>query len=219
MKAVVYTANLGGIDSPLNYREQNTNARITEIELVTYTDEAKPYRQFSGMHPRIESRFYKWMPHKLPELDGADYAIWVDSSANILTETFVTVIVALLGDSEIMCFRHPDGRDCIYQEAEFCSHWAKYVHQPMREQVEHYRSLGMPEHWGLYACGLVAYNMRKLPVHFLEENWYEMLKWSYHDQISVPYCCWRNDFKIKYLRVHQRSNHLINFFKPHNHHE
>jgi len=60
-------------------------------------------------------------------------------------------------DSGLAAHAHT-ARDCIYEEAvASVAYPEKYSTQPIMEQVDSYRAEGHPEHWGLWACGTLAW--------------------------------------------------------------
>jgi hypothetical protein len=117
----------------------------------------------------------------------ADLSIGVDGSMRIKCPTFVKDMRSNLANGDWAMFIHPD-RDCIYDEADLSATLFKYQGLPIFPQVDAYRST-VPPHCGLYACATIT---RREPlaerlgqVHDLW--WEENLKWTYQDQLSLPY--------------------------------
>ena len=83
-------------------------------------------------------------------------------------------------------FAHP-WRDCIYAEAEASVSLPKYDGQPVTEQAACYRRLGHPEHWGLWASGLIA-RQHTPEVKAHGAAWTrETDMWTLQCQISEPF--------------------------------
>ncbi len=117
----------------------------------------------------------------------ADLSIWIDASLRIKSSTFVADMRDHLGVGDWAMFAHP-WRDCIYDEAAASVILPKYQDLPILAQVEAYRSV-VPPHAGLYACGVIV---RREPTsdRMKKANelwWQENLKWTYQDQLSLPY--------------------------------
>lgn len=134
-----------------------------------------------GVHPNRAAKRPKYWPW---EYTDAPASIWVDASFRVVSATFAAEALACA--DPIAQFAHP-WRDCIYTEAEASAHLRKYDGEPVLKQAEHYRTLGHPEHWGLWATGVIARRhteaVRELGARWLAETY----EWSFQDQISQPY--------------------------------
>ena len=148
------------------------------------------------VHPRLQAKRFKILSHEifpgvpyLPFLFRRRYdmSIWIDASLQITSSTFVKDMRSKLGDGEWAMFVHPD-RDCIYEEALTSITMRKYQDVPILPQVETYRSV-VPPHGGLYACTVIVRRepstKRLKRVHSLW--WEENCKWTYQDQLSLPF--------------------------------
>lgn len=165
----VVSCSLGGYDTPKTRAPQSVPCEFTHI--TSWVDDAR--------HPRMIAKEPKLRPWQFTADDGP--WIWIDGSAQIVSPSFVEE--ALAAGGPIAQWRHPS-RDCIYQEATASLPLAKYKNTPVVEQAEHYRSLGYPEHGGLWATGLIVYHE---PLDYLADLWWaEMNRWGYQDQISQP---------------------------------
>jgi hypothetical protein len=143
--------------------------------------------------PRRRAKLPKINPHACPELSGYKYVIWVDGDIYIRSPSFVEEILSYLNNGMVIS-PHFDGRDCAYGEAEIRP--PKYYHEPLTAQAAYYRSRGFPEHYGLYENGVLARNMESPMVAELGALWYsQVMRWSYQDQVSLPYCLWRLDYQ------------------------
>jgi hypothetical protein len=138
--------------------------------------------------PRLAAKRPKMMPF---EFVDADLAVWLDGSAQVVDPTFRDFCVAAADGLDLVAWDHPEDRDCLYQEVDYCWHWEKYRDFPLRQQAAFYRALGMPERFGLWACGTLVWRntpeARLFGAAWLEEQ----RRWSIQDQVSFPYLLWR----------------------------
>jgi hypothetical protein len=204
MHAVVYTAIFGGYDVLKQPVPQDQSC-----DFICFTD-GRPSRQNGwriirvrrdrSLHPRMQAKQFKLLSHRIfprgrlawryapfSRRRPADLSIWVDASIQIKSSTFVRDLRAALGRHDWAMFVHPD-RDCIYDEALFSTEMIKYQGLPIERQAESYRSI-VPPHGGLYACTVIV---RREPAREQIESanelwWKENLKWTYQDQLSLPY--------------------------------
>lgn len=165
----------------------------------------------------MAAKRYKLLP---PGLDPD--VVWIDANMEVTSPAFVREALSFCEEG-IALHRHPR-RDCIYEEAEASlgleSQGGKYDGQPIREQVAHYYARGHPAHWGLWACGTIAWNRKDLRARSLGFSWLaECERWSFQDQLSFPYVCrkldiqpgsfpfdqiegWRPTLFNRWLRIH-----------------
>ena len=136
-----------------------------------------------GVHPNRAAKRPKFLPW---EYTDAHESVWVDGSFRVLSADFVRE--ALRHADPIAQFRHP-WRDCLYAEARTVSAIRKYESQIgiAEKQSAAYADAQHPEHWGLWATGVIA--RRHVPgVVRLGERWLEEVeRWTFQDQISQPF--------------------------------
>ena len=212
MHACIYTAIYGGYDT---LREQM--AQTIPTDFICFTDSpdvspAKPWSVVSNhdrpnLHPRMRAKYFKILSH-IVFPDGAvdrslvpsdfpartyDYLIWIDGSIQLVRPDFVEMIVSHMPEGGWTMLKHPQ-RDCIYDEAaESLRYYPnKYGHLPIIEQVESYRAEGYPEHNGLMACTVIGRTSKDRSLDRVNDMWWhENLRWSYQDQLSLPYVLWK----------------------------
>jgi hypothetical protein len=186
MKLAVYTAIAGDYD-PL--RE---HPHVDGVDWIAFTDRPEDARRadwqwrelVSGpeLGPRQRAKWYKINTHLL--LSEYDRTLWVDGSVQLHDPAFITTVLG--SDAAWTLFPHPD-RDCIYEEAIASRGLRKYDGCPIEAQVTHYRSIGHPEHWGLWCMTLMARNHRRPETFLLEERlWAEVDRWPTNDQLALP---------------------------------
>lgn len=134
-----------------------------------------------GLHPNRAAKRPKYEPWRYTD---AGASVWVDGSFRVTSRAFVADVLALA--DPIAQFVHP-WRDCLVEEAAASVSLAKYDGEPVLAQAARYRAAGHPEHWGLWATGVIA--RRHTPeVRYLGEKWTdETQQWSFQDQVSQPY--------------------------------
>jgi hypothetical protein len=204
MRVAVYSAIFGGYDSLKQPVAQNV-----ACDFICFTDSLPAGRNGAwqlvhvptgNIHPRMQAKYFKLMSHDVfpdgrlarqyansPETPQYDFTVWIDGRGQIVSETFIQDITAVVDESGWALFRH-SRRDCIYDEAEVSLQYKKYHTVPIREQVESYRQQGHPAHGGLYECGIIARREPLFP-RLREANvrwWEENLGWTYQDQLSLP---------------------------------
>lgn len=197
---VIYTANFGGRDTPrAQVLQQSPNL---DVRYLYYTDgeerAPEPWQTFPvyvspNKHPNLAAKWYKTHP---PGIANYDYALWIDANMEMRIPNFAELAIASVSDG-IAVWRHPR-RDNILDEMEASlgeeSQGGRYDHLPLRAQVEHYIKMGFPLSYGLYALGTIVWTSESAEA--VGEPWYsECVKWSYQDQLSFPFVCWRRGIK------------------------
>lgn len=137
--------------------------------------------------PRPEIRAVR--AAKDPKLFPWDYtpapaSVWIDAAYRIISPDFVRQAVALA--DPIAQFVHP-WRDCVYAEAAESVWMPKYAGEDFDAQVKEYRTEHRhPEHWGLWAAGVIA-RRHTGPVREFGEDWAELIdRGTVQDQVSEP---------------------------------
>lgn len=183
----VYTAITGEYDTLLPHPD------IPGVDWIAHLDKPQPRDDWhvvpipeNPAHPRIVAKAYKLLPWLFGEMGRYEHTIWIDGSHQITSPAFVDEALACLSPDGLAMHRHPM-RDCIYAEAGASSWMKKYEGLPIAEQVQHYRMLGHPEHWGLWACGCIARARNDRLSRLMLDWWDECQRWTYQDQISLPF--------------------------------
>jgi len=139
-------------------------------------------RQTSTLSPRRANREIKALLHRY--VTGP--TLYVDAEFKITGDPTEVVGAALDGH----CWAataHPS-RSCLFAEAEFCIR-KSCVDAPaaLRAQTERYRAAGMPEHWGLWAGGIIARIGDRDSERLGEAWWSEIQDGAERDQVSLPF--------------------------------
>jgi len=142
-------------------------------------------------NPRMAAKWWKLFP---PGTATGDISIWIDASITVTdVHEMVRVCKAALRDHDVAFFKHPE-RTNIFDEAIASLQMPnKYAGLPLLAQVESYREEGLPQDSGLWAGGVIA-RRHSLKRGIFEADWWEECKkWSYQDQLSLPYVLWKHD--------------------------
>ena len=218
-RVVVYTAVTGEYDEPIIPSYVNK-----DFDYICFTDNPQLKSDFWTIKLMEEEdidnirrvRKYKILPHKY--LSEYDYSIWIDTNFEI-TANLEDYIHKYSKENKLLAIKH-EFRDCIYQEAETCINSNKDSSDVITKQIDEYKKEGYPEHNGLIASGILFRNHNDKQVIKVMQDWYNQLEnYSYRDQLSFNYSCYKNNFtydeaKIFYLKnpYFQRHDHIKNGF-------
>jgi hypothetical protein len=217
MKVLIYSAIFGEYDHPKDIVKQSID---TDFMMVTDSQETHDEAVAKGWQvmmvdgsvastPRMRNRYYKTKPLAIP--GDYDIRIYIDGSAYIKSHDLTKMCVSQLGGYPLMVFRHPEGRDCIYQEAEYASTMPKYLSHKLVEWAAQYKQEGMPEHFGLWACGMLVTRNDQLITNLFGIWFQEQVNGCGLDQIALPYLLWKTGAPIKTLELDQYHNDYIEF--------
>lgn len=189
MKVAVVTSIFGGYDAPAQHVPQDT-----EAEYVLVTDRpcgCPPWRVVvearPQLHPRLGAKFAKCRPDAYAD---ADVYIWCDANVRVYDPGFISWCLKGLGDADIAIPRHPDAPR-ISDDMAMAMTQPRFSPLPMREQVAHYAAQGFDERFGNWWTGLVVRRGPAAAPSFGDAWLSEMIRWTYHDQLSLPYVMWR----------------------------
>lgn len=162
-------------------------------------------------HPRRDAKTAKLAPWRYLDTDAS---VWIDGSCEILDGSFREWIDAH-PPVELRAWRHPEPRTCLFEEAAYCQDWPKYRSERIREQTAAYRAAGMPERFGLYACGTLYWRHTARARAFGEAWLLEQYRYSIQDQVALPYLLWSlaidfspfagDEYANPYLRWHPHT--------------
>lgn len=170
MTVAIVSASFGEYDTPKQHVPQSI-----DVDWVNLTTNPWMY------HPRLAAKIPKFKPWDFT--DDHDVYIWIDGSAEIVSANFAADVVQALGDGDIGQFPHP-WRDCIYDEGAASKELLKYQGLRIDDQLAHYRIGGHPEHWGLWATGVIAWHRNQRTERLAHEWFTECRLWTYQDQLS-----------------------------------
>ncbi len=147
-------------------------------------------------NPRRNARWHKMNSHLL--LPNYKYTIWLDGSMEMHLKAQELIDKYLKG-ADIVAFRHPDVRDCLYEEAITCQRLNLDDTETINKQVAFYHQEGYPEHNGLAETKVVIRKNNPKVERFNRLWLYEITNRSLRDQVSFNYCVWKAKVKLNYM--------------------
>ena len=197
-KIAIYTAIFGDYD-PLKMQVPQQ----LPVDFLCFTDGRPAPHNWQVIHvptqnvpPRQQAKEFKLLPHRIPQLAGYDYTIWIDGSMQITSADFAPWAVSCIKNSGWAIFTHNEF-SCAYEEAAAMAVTKKYRDAPLGAQAAHYRATGFPDQSGLYMNALIARDMHNTQWQKLCEAWWqENLRWTLRDAVSLPYVLWRGNGKL-----------------------
>ena len=152
-KTIIYSTIFGDYDNAIE------QPKMPRVKYVMYTDnpnlnapgwEVIHVPWFSGLHPRLKAKWFK-----IVGFPTGCKSIYIDGNIRLNHADSVHKLLKWC-KSGVAVYKHPEGRDCIFDEAEYCQDFPKYRECPIIEQAQHYADVGMPAHYGLWACGIIV---------------------------------------------------------------
>lgn len=194
-KAVIYTAITGEYDDLIEPAFTDANIRYI---CVTNNDNLKSdvweilkIKDVSLSNVMLARRI-KLLPWEYFESDN-ELNIWVDANLPIKGD-LLEYAGMYMHDKGMLCFPHSD-RCCICDEAAAVITHRPDVKKDVILQTAEYMKKGMPMDFGLYETGCMVRDFSNPKVKKLMLDWWnEIVKYTYRDQISLPYVCWKNKY-------------------------
>lgn len=186
---VIYTAIFGGRDA-IN----DSHVRTEGWDYVLFTDNPELRSDFWDVRvvqsehddPARAHKPYKLLPHiHLPEYKKS---IWVDANLQLNSLSDFDCLRC-----DVAMFEHPY-RDCIYEEAEFCSYLNLDNEETINRHVDFLRDCGYPRNNGLN-CGGFIYRDHKKCVKVYNMCFALTKAFSKRDQLSMMFSLWVNGMK------------------------
>jgi hypothetical protein len=149
------------------------------------------------------AKYYKIQTHKIDILEKYDYYIWIDGSL-YLRDNFVNNILNLINSNkniDLINFKH-SSRSNIKDETYFCKDWKKYKDQELENQHKNYINSGFPDNIGLFELTSFYRKNNKQTNNVFDNWWLQNQKFSYQDQLSLPYSIWKSN-KINHLVLNE----------------
>ena len=173
---------------------------IPNVDKFCYTDLdiKNDFYEIRGMElnrldPTRRNRFVKiCIPDEI--FDNYEYSLYLDSK-HPMSIDFEQLLSCMEPESDFLLSKHPR-RDCIYEEGKVCIEKGKGFRAGILKQLDFYRSENYPPHNGLYAAYWLFRRHTKKLKEFSKLWWEQVDKYSYRDQISLPYVAWKYGMKI-----------------------
>lgn len=204
MGLTLISAVFGGYDSP---RPLPADHGFDDAVLVTDNPElvADGWRvivEEPSDRPRLAAKRAKLTPWHYVD-DAA--SVWIDGSCEVTGGLFRAWLDGQPA-ADLIAWRHPEPRDCLYAEAVYCQDWPKYAREPIRAQTARYRAAGMPEHFGLYAAGTLLWRHTDAARAFGAAWLAEQEAGSIQDQVSLPFLLWSQPIDFATFDAHEYVN-------------
>jgi hypothetical protein len=198
-RIVVYTCISGSYDKLKEVSKKESNISyicFTDSEISSDTWEIRKIPEFLNyLEPTKRARCLKILPHLF--LNDYDVSVWVDGAIEVLGNINELVILKLKNNFAIS--KHPD-RICIYQEALKIVELNKDYKEVVDKQIDKYKKMNYPEHFGLVQSGIIIRNHNEVGVIKLCELWWnELLRHSKRDQLSFNFSLWIVNIEIDIL--------------------
>ena len=143
--------------------------------------------------PIRKQRFVKiCIPDEI--FDNYEYSVYVDCKRNSVID-FKWLLDFMESQSDFITRRHKT-RDCVYDEGRICIEKRIDDEATILEQLDFYRSEGYPAHNGLHYSYILLRRHTEKMKEFSRLWWGQLERYSFRDQISLPYVAWKYDMKI-----------------------
>lgn len=195
-RIVVYTCISGNYDKLKEVSKKESNISyicFTDSEISSDTWEIRKIPEFLNyLEPTKRARCLKILPHLF--LNDYDVSVWVDGAIEVLGN--INELVSLKLKNNFTISKHPD-RICIYQEALKIVELNKDYKEVVDKQIDKYKKMNYPEHFGLVQSGIIIRNHNDEEVIKLCELWWnELLRHSKRDQLSFNFSLWLVNIEI-----------------------
>lgn len=194
-KFVLYTAVFGRLRA---FRIPKIS--IPDVDKICFTDlniGNKFYKikkmNFDNLDRIRRQRFVKiCIPDEI--FDNYEYSVYVDCKRNAVID-FDWLLTFMEPQSDFLTRQHRQ-RNCIYDEGMACIAKRKDNKDVILKQLDFYRSENYPTHNGLLYSFMILRRHTKRLKEFSRLWWEQLERYSFRDQISLPYVAWKHGMKI-----------------------
>jgi len=194
-KFVLYTARFG-IMRKIHVPEIS----IPDVDRFCFTDldiknDFYQIRRMS-LDPLASIRKQRWVKICIPDeiFDNYEYSVYVDCKRASVID-FEWLLSFMESESDFVTRRHKT-RDCVYDEGRVCIEKIKDDEATILKQLNFYQNEGYPIHNGLHYSFILLRRHTENMKMFSMLWWEQLEKYSYRDQISLPYVAWKHRMKI-----------------------
>lgn len=151
------------------------------------------------------ARRIKILPYDYLRDVEARTVVWIDGKCQI-TDDLLDYINKYKKNSGILCFPHMF-RDCIWDEVLELTIIKPEQKRESLIQLGKYLEAGIPFNYGLFETSCLVRDIKDLKIkEMMIEWWDEVYKYSYRDQISLPYIFWNNNYKPDICDLNVENN-------------
>jgi hypothetical protein len=173
-----------------------------------------PVMEFDGVpNPAKTARWYKINFHKHIE---TEFSLWVDATFFIncdLNRWWRRFQIPMT------CVTHPFD-DCIYTDFRSCISGKKGDFFKLIQQASDYKLMGIPEHNGLIASGILMRQNTREVRQICDTWWGQVEKYTERDQIAFGYASFKHPGVFNTIRWNYTDPHAREFMHcPHLHKE
>lgn len=195
-KFALYTAVFGKIGRGVHTPEVS----IPDVDRFCFTDLdiKSDFYQIRKMNldPLATVRRQRWIKIRIPDeiFDKYEYSVYVDCKRASVID-FEWLLSFMEPQSDFVTRRHKI-RDCVYEEGRVCIEKRKDDEVVILKQLDFYRSENYPPHNGLHYSYILLRRHTKRLREFSMLWWEQLERYSFRDQISLPYVAWKYGMKI-----------------------
>jgi hypothetical protein len=202
---VIYTALFGDYDDLARPVE-----KFEGFDFVCFTDQTSLQSDLweikiiecTERSPVLMNRRIKMMPHQY--LPDYEVSIYIDSNLKLLKD-LSGIVEKNLSERNFLVPRHLS-RDCLYEEARECVIFQKSDYSATIKQLNDYRTVGFPTHFGLSENGILIRKHHDIEIKSLMEQWWEEFQnGSGRDQLSLPFVFWKNELELPLIGINSRD--------------
>ena len=135
-----------------------------------------------------KNRFCKIMGCEI--FSNYKYSIYIDGC--YLIDGKISDYIYRINDLGIALRIDEPPYDCVYVEGAWVMDYIGDT-ENVRNQMHKYYEEGMPRHWGMFCANcLPRENNNDILRKIMREWWQEVYRYSFRDQLSLPYIIWKN---------------------------
>lgn len=207
MKVAVISSNFGNYDTFNEPSDKIKNINLfdwfffTDNNKITskvykIINETYHFNETSKYNKNVmHAKYYKIQHHKIEELKGYNYVIWLDSSMVITNVNFVDDILKLLEQLPNMVSFSHSRRKNTKEEFTVLKKMKKFNGLNFDHQQNTYIKEGFKDDIGLFENGFFIRKIDEKMNKLFDDWWNEIKTHTYRDQVSFPYVLWKNNIK------------------------
>lgn len=145
--------------------------------------------------PTLKNRYVKMFPHKF---FNSEYSIYIDGNIQPIGKVSRLIQNGLdQSPTGIAMHRHPR-ENCVYEEARTVQHKGKISKADMKKAISDLKKSGMPKHFGMFECNVIARKHSNLVCKEIMEDWMKYyLDGVKRDQLYFTYVLYSMGYKYE----------------------
>lgn len=185
-EVTVVTACYGDIDDPIEQPEQDIDVRWVAVMRRPF--ESKTWEVVQAPRPHLSDRMAAKIVKFRPDIYAdTQNIIWFDGSVSLKRSDAVRHLLEPITEQgyTYATLQHPLWND-IESETKHTKDLNRYRGQMLDEQLAHYQSIIRGAHVPVYATAIQARRNTGLTREFGDAVIHECVRWTCHDQLSMP---------------------------------